>query len=138
MHTPILCSCCKWLKIQKMAAFFLLLAHFFNFCFFEATSEVSISSAIKHEFNELSIIHATYSLGPHQYFIWYHKGIPLEPGHSHISMDTDGLNAVLKINTESNDVLGKYTIRIEGTSIRDTINFIPSKTIWGQSFDAVI
>jgi len=97
-------------------------------CFSAAISEVDISEQwpLKNS-PGIHVIFATFSLSPHQTLEWYFKGHRLERSTSKIIMRSDGLNAVLLVKASTKDVYGKYTLLIAGTSVRDTIAFLPGR-----------
>ena len=96
------------------------------------TNEVKISGLIKyksHGFDgDLYGIHATYSLGPHQVLNWYFNEYLLESSNPHFITEADGLNAVLKFVSITEDVYGLFSLKIEGTSIIDDFVFSGGKT----------
>ena len=98
-----------------------------------AISEVDISNQEPFS-SEVHAIYATFSLSPGQALQWYFKGYPLEKLTSNVLVGSDGLNAVLFVRTSTEDVYGKYTLLIAGTSIRDTIAFLSgmlfSYSVW--------
>ena len=98
-----------------------------------AMNEVDISGIFKHEptaaDSSAHVILATFSLQPNNVLNWYFNGFPLESSNPYLSMEADGLNAVLHISKLFPDVYGTYSLKIEGTGISDSIVLSPGKVI---------
>ena len=73
-------------------------------------------------------IHAIYS-GPYGHELsWSLNGTPIK-STSPYSMEFDGLNAVLIITKDSDEVYGEYTLRLKGTSTFDKFVFLPCENL---------
>ena len=75
-----------------------------------------------------TIIHGVYSMGPRDVLNWYFNGVPIGPSGPYYSVEIDGLNSILQIKGVADRLYGIYTLKIEGTSIGDNIDFRLGKT----------
>ena len=89
-------------------------------CLYEDMSEVRITGLrTSHSKSNLHYfgIHGKFSLRPTQILNWYYNNYPLKHSNPTYSIKADGLNTVLGFSSMSEEVLGTYALKIEGTSV---------------------